>query len=211
MAVERSFLVKLLADPKQLIQGFSAVKASADDALGSTQNKLQNLVPGFQKVAAASAVAFAGLTTAAGFAISAAVEAQAEQNRLRQILVTTGAATEDQVKQLIAQADALEKVGVASAGNIITAQSQLATFDLQFETIQRLTPAITDYVIAEKGATASSEDFKSMTNALAQALQGNFAALTKSGFVLDDTTKELIKNGTEAERSAALVDVLNST
>jgi len=211
MAVERSFLVKLLADPKQLIQGFSAVKASADDALGSTQNKLQDLVPGFQKVAAASAVAFAGLTASAGFAISAAVEAQAEQNRLRQILITTGGATEAQVKQLIAQADALEKVGVASAGNIITAQSQLATFDLQFETIQRLTPAITDYVIAEKGATATSEDFKSMTNALAQALQGNFGALTKSGFVLDDFTKSQIKNGTETERSAALVDVLNST
>ena len=50
-----------------------------------------------------------------------------------------------------------------------------------------------------------------MTNALAQALQGNFAALTKSGFVLDENTKNLIKNGTEAERSAALVDVLNST
>jgi hypothetical protein len=211
MAVERSFLVKLLADPKQLIQGFSAVKASADDALGSTQTKLQGLVPGFQKVAAASAVAFAGLTTAAGFAISAAVEAQAEQNRLRQILITTGGATEAQVKQLIAQADALEKVGVASAGNIQTAQAQLATFDLQFETIQRLTPAITDYVIAEKGATASAEDFKSMTNALAQALQGNFGALTKSGFVLDDFTKEQIKSGTEAERSAALVEVLNST
>lgn len=211
MAVERSFIVKLLADPKDLIKGFSAVKAQAEDVFGGANAKIQSLVPSFQKVAAASAVAFAGLTAAAGLSISKAIEAQAEQDRLRQILLTTGGASEQQVQSLIKQADALEQVGVASAGAIITAQSQLATFDLQFETIERLTPAITDYVIAEKGATASAEDFKSMTNALAQALQGNFAALTKSGFVLDETTKELIKSGTEAERSAALVDVLNST
>jgi hypothetical protein len=211
MAVTRDFIVKLIADPKDLLKGFNDIRAKAGESFGAANTKLQELVPSFQKIQAASAVAFAGLTAAAGVAIKAAVDAQAEQNRLRQILLTTGGATEQQVKALIDQANALEKVGVASAGNIITAQSQLATFDLQFETIQRLTPAITDYVIAEKGATASAEDFKSMTNALAQALQGNFAALTKSGFVLDETTKELIKNGTEAERSAALVDVLNST
>jgi hypothetical protein len=50
-----------------------------------------------------------------------------------------------------------------------------------------------------------------MTNGLAQALNGNFASLTKTGFVLDEVTKDLIKNGTEAERAAALVEVLDST
>ena len=143
--------------------------------------------------------------------VKSAIEAQAEQDRLRQILLTTGAATDAQVTSLIAQAEALEKVGVASAGNIITLQSQLATFDLQFETIKKLTPAITDYVIAEKGASATAEDFKSMTNGLAQALNGQFGALTKAGFVLDDATKKLISNGTEGQRAAAIVDVLAST
>lgn len=50
-----------------------------------------------------------------------------------------------------------------------------------------------------------------MTNGLAQALNGNFASLTKSGFVLDENTKNLIKNGTESERAAALVKVLDGT
>jgi hypothetical protein len=50
-----------------------------------------------------------------------------------------------------------------------------------------------------------------MTNGLAQALNGNFTSLTRTGFVLDETTKNLIQNGTEAERAAALVAVLNST
>lgn len=33
---------------------------------------------------------------------------------------------------------------------IATTQSQLATFNLQASTIERLTPAILDYVVAEK-------------------------------------------------------------
>jgi len=212
MAGARSFVVKLVADTKELTAGFNAVAQDAEKAFGNVGNQVsRNLVPGFQKLAAVSAVAFTGLAAAAGLSIKAAIDAQAEQSRLAAILTTTGGATEAQVESLIAQADALEKVGVASAGNIITAQAQLATFDLQFETIQKLTPAITDYVIAEKGATATAEDFKSMTNGLAQALNGQFGALTRAGFVLDENTKALISNGTEAERAAAIVDVLNST
>jgi uncharacterized membrane protein YeaQ/YmgE (transglycosylase-associated protein family) len=177
-------------------------------ALRTFDKGLTNTLKTVGKLAAGAAVAAGAI----GYSlVKSAIQAQAEQDRLRQILLTTGAATDAQVKSLIAQAEALEKVGVASAGNIITAQSQLATFDLQFETIKKLTPAITDYVIAEKGASATAEDFKSMTNGLAQALNGQFGALTKAGFVLDEATKKLISNGTEGERAAAIVDVLSST
>lgn len=143
--------------------------------------------------------------------VRASLEAQAQQQRLAALLKVTNGATQDQVNILNAQAASLEKVGVVSGGNVTQVQSQLATFDLQLSTIKALTPAILDYVVAEKGAAASASEFKSMTNGLAQALQGNFASLTKTGFVLDETTKNLIKNGTEAERAAALVKVLNST
>jgi translation initiation factor 2B subunit (eIF-2B alpha/beta/delta family) len=143
--------------------------------------------------------------------VKGAIEAEAVQNRLRQILLTTGGATEQQVKLLLDQAAALEKVGVVSKENVIATQSQLATFDLQAGTIAKLTPAILDYVTAEKGARASTEDFKSLTNSLAQALNGQFGGLTRVGFVLDDHTKKLISSGTEAERAAAIVSVLNST
>ena len=143
--------------------------------------------------------------------VKAALESQAEQERLNNILRVTTGATQDQIDVLNEQANALERIGVVTGGNIKTTQSQLATFDLQISTIKTLTPAILDYVTAEKGATASASDFKSMTNGLAQALNGNFASLTKTGFVLDEFTKKTIKEGTETERAAALVKVLNST
>jgi hypothetical protein len=211
MAVERQFIVKLLADPKQLIADFQLVRGEAEKTFGISNAKLQQLLPGFKVLTTAAAGVFGGLVAGAGLAVKAAAENEAAQQRLAQILRTTGKATSDQIKGLNEQADALERVGVVSGGNITALQAQLATFDLQADTIAKLTPAIADYVVAEKGATASAEDFKSMTNGLAQALNGQFGALTRVGFVLDDTTKELISNGTEAERAAALVEVLNST
>jgi LysM repeat protein len=188
------------------LDSISANTKKSSDAFGSFNNGLKKL----------------GLTVAATFgareigrffasSIKGAIELEAAQNRLRKILLTTGGATNTQISLLLKQADALEKVGVVSKENIIVAQAQLSTFDLNADTIKRLTPAILDYVTAEKGATASADDFKSMTNGLAQALQGNFASLTKTGFVLDEATKKQIKTGTEAQRVTAIIGVLNST
>ena len=50
-----------------------------------------------------------------------------------------------------------------------------------------------------------------MTNGLAQALDGNFTSLTRVGFVIDENTKSIIKNGNESERAAAIIKVLDST
>jgi hypothetical protein len=143
--------------------------------------------------------------------VRASLQAQAEQDRLNQLLTVGVGATASQIAALNDQADALEKLGVVTAGNITQTQSQLATFNLQTSTIEKLTPAILDYVTAEKGATASTEQFKQMTNGLAQALNGNFSSLTRVGFVIDENTKKQIKSGNESERAQAIVDVLNST
>ena len=143
--------------------------------------------------------------------VMAFADAEAQQQRLAKLLEVTTGATYGEVAALNAQSKALERLGVVTAGSITQVQSQLATFNLQVSTIKALTPAILDYVTAEKGAAASASDFKAMTNGLAQALNGNFASLTKTGFVLDDVTKNIIKNGDEAERTAAIVKVLDST
>jgi hypothetical protein len=143
--------------------------------------------------------------------VRASLQSQAQQDRLAQLLTVTNNASAEQIAVLTRQADAMERLGVVSAGSVTQVQSQLATFDLSILTINKLTPAILDYVTAEKGAAATADDFKSATNGLAQALNGNFTSLTKTGFVLDDVTKELISTGTESERAAAIVKVLDST
>lgn len=209
-------LVQIQADVAQLKAGLAQAEASLKGLDGSVE-KTNSVFDGFGRklkgLAATIGVTFAATQVVSFFkeSVAAAQEAEAVQTRLRTILLNTGGATMEQIKALNQQAEALEKVGVVTKENVTMTQSQLATFDLQGKTIKTLTPAILDYVTAEKGATASTDDFRSMTNGLAQALNGNFASLTRQGFVLTDVQKKLLTTGTESERAAALTEILNST
>jgi hypothetical protein len=190
-----------------------ATEFTGKKAFKQAETATEKLTKGVKNLARNLGLAFgtAAVVAYGKASVKAALDSQAEQERLNNILKVTTGATLAQIDVLNQQADALERIGVVTGGNIKITQSQLATFDLQISTIKTLTPAILDYVTAEKGATASASDFKSMTNGLAQALNGNFASLTRTGFVLDEFTKKTIKEGTETERAAALVKVLNST
>ena len=190
-----------------------AAEFTGKKAFKQAETSTDKLVKSTKRLAASLGLAFgtAQIIAFGKASIKAALAAQAQQERLASLLRVTVGATEAEIDALNKQAEALQKLGVVNKENITQTQSQLATFNLQISTIEQLTPAILDYVTAEKGAAASADQFKQMTNGLAQALNGNFASLTKVGFVLDDVTKKTIKEGTETERAAALVKVLDST
>lgn len=179
--------------------------------LDSVEGKLRTMQPTFAKMAAAGTIAFGGIALAARDAVKAYQESETATVRLSQILKTSRGASDEQVKSLLDQAEALERVGVVSADVVKIGQGTFATFDLEAESIRNLTPAFLDMVVAERGVNATTDDMISFANGLGQALQGNFESLTKRGFILDDDTKAMIKNGAETERVAALVKVLNST
>jgi hypothetical protein len=195
---------------------FIASAKAASNSLNGLNSSAQNTgvgmnaLGGIMKKLAAGAMA-AYIVKLGKESVQAAQVAGAAQNRLRMLLLATGGATEDQIKILNQQAAALEQMTVVSKDNITVVQSQLATFDLGSKAIATMTPAILDYVVAEKGAAASADEYRQMTNGLALALNGQFGALTRVGFVLDAKTKADIKSGTEMERAAAIVRVLNST
>jgi hypothetical protein len=178
----------------------------AETAVTKLNRSLKNLAGAFGLAYSSAKIVNFGKSSVRAFA-----EMSAEQDRLTRLMKVGTGASAAQVQALNNQASALENLGVVSQGNVTQVQSQLATFNLQASTIAKLTPSILDYVTAEKGATASTEEFKQMTNGLAQALNGNFASLTRVGFVIDQTTKDIIKNGNETERTAAIVKVLDST
>jgi hypothetical protein len=209
-------LIKLAADVNDLKVGLTQAQNSLrglDDNIKKSSNGMTNFVGKIKTVGAALGVAFAG-SQVLNFLKASVADANAAglaQDRLATLLRNTNGASEEQIKALIGQADAIEQVGVTTKEQVLVAQSQLATFDLTGATISKLTPAIVDYVQAEKMGAATSDDFRQMTNGLAQALNGNFGSLTRTGFVLDEVTKKTISSGTESERAAAIVKVLDST
>jgi hypothetical protein len=209
-------LVQLVADVTQLKAGLVQAQNSLKNLDSSVQQSgaaMTGFMGKIKQVGGAMGVAFGGAAVLNFLrsSVTAANDASSAQERLRQLLLTTGGATNEYVDYLLEQAAALEKVGVVSKSNIIVAQSQLATFDLAGDTIATLTPAILDYVTAEKGAAAGADEFKGMTTGLAQALQGNFGSLTRVGFRLSDVQKKMISTGTETERAAAIVELLDGT
>jgi hypothetical protein len=205
-------LARLKADTGQFT---TAMKRAADstEAVNSAANKTSGVLTNKLRLGFVAAATAAGLFAIklGRDSVQAAQQSGAAQNRLRRLLLNTNGATEEGIAILNQHAKALERSTGISKLNITTVQSQLATFDLQGGTIAKLTPAILDYVVAEKGAGASADEFRSMTNGLAQALNGQFGSLTKTGFVLSDYDKKMVKSGTENERAEAITRILNTT
>jgi hypothetical protein len=117
----------------------------ADKAIDKLSRSLKNLAGAFGIAYSGAQVVNFGKSSVKAFA-----EMSAEQDRLTRLMkVGTGASTA-QIQALNNQAKALENLGVVSGGNVTQVQSQLATFNLQADTIAKLTPSILDYVTAER-------------------------------------------------------------
>ena len=184
MAVERTFLVRLLADPKDLLKAFGETGKAATDAFGAANKRVNELIPGFQKIAAVSAVAFAGMAAFAAGAAKAAIEDEAEQAKLAKTLENVVGATSE---------------AVAETENFIKAQSRLTGFtDSELRpSIESLVRATGDLAEAEKQvvlaqniAAATGTPLVEVSNALARANVDNFKSLVALVPALRDNIKE---------------------
>ena len=159
----------------------------------------------------ASLYALGGAISFIGGSIAEYDEKIQYATKLEYLLKKTTDATDAQVKSLLDQASALQEVGVVSDDVAVALQGQLATFELSTETIRKMTPAILDMVVAEKGINATTQDMIEFGNAFGMSLEGNYGALTRRGFKLDEATKKIIELGTEEEKATAITKYLTDT
>lgn len=204
MANTRDLLVKINGDTSGL-----------EKALGKAENSSNGLGAAFKKAEGGSFMLLGGLTAAAaGAAVFGAKSVEAynasveASTKLRTNLLNVKGATEEHVAALEKQASQLQAVGVIEDDVIKAGQSQLATFNLQGSTIQKLTPKIADMVAQLKGHNATAEDMVTINNLVGKVMTGNVGALSRYGVTLSDTQKELLKNGDETQRANVLNEVL---
>lgn len=194
---ELSLILRLKDEASKELQGFSG--------------KIDGMKPTFTKMAAVGTAAFTGITAVIYETTQAYQEQERYEVKLAHLLKQATGATEEQIKSLYEQASALQALGVIGNETIIALQGQLATFELSTDTIKMMTPAILDMIVAEKGVNATTEDMISFGNAFGMAMEGNYAALTKRGFKLDENTKLIIEQGTETEKAEAITRYLTNT
>lgn len=204
MANTRDLLVKINGDTSGL-----------EKALGKAENSSSGLGAAFKKAEGGSFALMGGLTAAGaaatvfGFKSVEAYNASVEAStKLRTNLLNVKGATEEHVAALERQAAQLQSVGVIEDDVIKAGQSQLATFNLQGSTIEKLTPKIADMVAQLKGHNATAEDMVAINNLVGKVMTGNVGALSRYGVTLSDTQKELLKTGDETQRANVLNEVL---
>ena len=117
----------------------------------------------------------------------------------------------ENVDALNRQADALKKVGVLDDDTIRSAQAQLATFDLQSKSIEKVIPGLLDMIVAEKGMNATMDDAKAAAQGLGKAFQGQYDVLLKQGFIISDAQKTMIELATEEQKVEAITQILGTT
>lgn len=191
-----SILIQAKDEASRTLAGFASQAASFAAGLGIFE------------------VAKTGISAVAGFLKESAEEARGAETQLAlytQVLKQASGATEDQVRDLKAQADAMKALGGVSGDVVMQTQATLATFDLKAESIKRLTPALTDLIAQEYKFGATEDNARSIGNAFGLVLQGNVGALSRYGFKFDEATEKILKNGTETQKITALTEILNST
>ena len=182
MAVSRDFLVKLFADPKQIISAFNKVQGEAESTFGKggLGGKLSNLLPSFKTIAIAGTAAFGAITAAAGFAIKAAAEdAEGQAKLARQLEATTGA-TKSQIEEVERQIGSLSRAASVADDELRPAFENLVRGTGDITQAQKLLSLAVDI------SAGSSRDLSSVSIALSRAANGNFTALTRLGIPLDE-------------------------
>lgn len=86
--------------------------------------------------------------------------------------------------------------------------SQLASFKMSADSVKKLMPSLNNLAVAQYGVRVSGDQMIQAANMLGKAYSGQTGALTRAGVVLSDTQAKIIKNGTDAQKTAALVEVL---
>lgn len=202
---------------RNAITGTKNLKTHTTNATGSlkkmsNQNKLtgDSLTSLAKKVTGVIA-AYAGFSKIVDFSkqcITACETQVKAEARLEQLMMNVKGTTLENVNAMKKYASELQ--GITTVGDEATIQgaSQLATFQLQSDTIKTLLPSLQDLAVSQYGVSVSGDQMQQMANLMGKVMTGNVGALTRYGVTLDDTQKKILANGTESERAAMLVEVL---
>ena len=202
---------------RNAVTGLKNLKNHTTNATGSmkkfgTQSKSTgDTLSGLAKKVTGVVAAYAGFSQVKNFmtdCVTGVLELERANSRLGTLMMNVKGTTQAQVDEIIKYGDALELVTTIEGDATVVGASQLATFQLQGDTIKTLLPALQDLAVSSYGVSVSQEQMQSMANLLGKVMTGSTSALTRYGVIMDENQKKILQTGTESERAAILVEVL---
>ena len=185
----------------------SSSMKSHNSGLASVGSSLTSLA----KKAAGVVAAYASISKVTGFmkdCVSAADVQAAAEKRLETTIMNVKGATLEGVASIKKYASELQ--GITTVGDEVTIQgaSQLATFQLQSDTIKTLLPSLQDLAVAQYGTAVSGDQMQQMANLMGKVMAGNVSSLSRYGVIMNETQKNILKTGNESQKASMLVEVL---
>lgn len=146
--------------------------------------------------------------TAAQEQIEVETKLQTLLKNINSITIRGPDAVEKATERLINVSDELERTGVIAGDVSLAGFQQLATFQVNDDTIEKLSVGMMDLIAQQKGLNATQDDAVSIANMVGKAMMGQTGALSKVGIIFDENQKKILKTGTEAEKASAMADIL---
>ena len=220
---------KLIGATFVLRDGFSQVAAKAKSAVDDLKKKVKGASDSWKehskqsekatgslksmaKGVLGAAAAYVSFDAAKDFltdCVTGVMELERANERLSTLMLNTKGNTQEMVDGIIAYADELELVTSIEGDATTAGASQLATFQLQGDTIKALLPSLQNLAVAQYGVDVSQDNMIQSANLLGKVMMGQTGALSKAGVSFTDTQQKILQTGTETEKTAALIEVLN--
>jgi len=165
------------------------------------------------KKAAGVVAAYAGFSQVKDFitdCVTGVMELERANTRLETLMMNVKGTTKSQVQEIINYGDALELVTTIEGDATVAGASQLATFQLNANTIKTIMPAFQDLAVAQYGVNVTQEQMIQSGNLIGKVMMGSVGALTKAGVSFTKTQENILKTGNESQKAATLVEVLNA-
>lgn len=203
---------------KKAVTGVQNLKNHTTNATGtlkkmSSQSKnTGDSLSGLAKKVVGVVAAYAGFSQAKDFltdCVSGVMDLERANARLSTLMMNVKGTTQAQVDEIIKYGDALELVTTIEGDATVAGASQLATFQLQSSNIKSLLPSLQNLAVGTYGVNVSQEQMIQTANLVGKVMQGQTGALSRVGVSFTEAQGEILKTGTESERTATLIEVLN--
>lgn len=211
-------------DPS-LTRALSRAQKQSDNTGKSMSKSMKNAgaamtktVKGFAKTAVA---VFASISAAAKLkeyaqecvtAAKAQIEAETKLEtvlkNVESIQIRGPNAAAEAANNLKKVASDIQKTGVIGDEVLLSGMQQLATFQLDDQTISTLSTGMADLLAQQKGLNASQTDAVSVANMIGKVMSGSTSALSRIGITFTDEQEKLLKTGDSIQRAATLAEVL---
>jgi len=179
--------------------------------MGSQSGITGNSIASLTKKAVGLVAAYAGFSAIKDFLMSSVTAANESANanaRLDQLMGNVKGTTLAQIDAVKSYVSELQKLTVVEDDVAIAGASQLATFALNGKNIKKLLPAMNDLAVGTYGVNVTQEQVIGSANLMGKVMQGQVGALSRVGVTFDKTQESILKNGTEAQKTTTLIQVL---